>query len=316
MALPEDIAKYKDTYKPGWEAIREARYQRMVKMGIIDSSTTKLSPRWNDQLTWENNPDKDWDAMAMSVHAAMIDRMDQGIGRIIQALKATGQLDNTLIVVLSDNGASAENAAAYGPGFDRPGQTRDGRNIVYATQKQALPGPETTYSSIGQRWANVANTPYRYWKAESYEGGVHTPMIAFWPKGIAAPRGSYNDHIGHVMDFMNTCVELSGAVYPKNYKGHSIPASSGISLVPSFKGDGGRVHDLLFNEHFGARYAREGNWKIVADGRDSTWRLFDMATDKSETLDLAAKHPDVVHRLDSLWHQWANTHYVFPKPQN
>ena len=316
MALPEDIAKYKDTYKPGWEAIREARYQRMVKMGIIDSSTTKLSPRWNDQLTWENNPDKDWDAMAMSVHAAMIDRMDQGIGRIIQALKATGQLDNTLIVVLSDNGASAENAAAYGPGFDRPGQTRDGRNIVYATQKQALPGPETTYSSIGQRWANVANTPYRYWKAESYEGGVHTPMIAFWPKGIAAPRGSYNDHIGHVMDFMNTCVELSGAVYPKNYKGHSIPASSGISLVPSFKGDGARVHDLLFNEHFGARYAREGNWKIVADGRDSTWRLFDMATDKSETLDLAAKHPDVVHRLDSLWHQWANTHYVFPKPQN
>ena len=315
MALPEDIAKYKDTYKPGWEAIREARYRRMIKMGLLDSSTTRLSRRWDDQLTWENYPDKDWDAMAMAVHAAMIDRMDQGIGRIIQALKTTGQLDNTLIVVLSDNGASAENAAAYGPGFDRPSQTRDGRNIVYATKKQALPGPETTYSSIGQRWANVSNTPYRYWKAESYEGGVHTPMIAFWPKGIAAPRGSYNDRIGHVMDFMNTVVELSGAHYPATYKGHAIPASSGVSLVPTFRGDGAQIHDQLFNEHFGARYAREDNWKIVADGRDSTWHLFDMATDKSETIDLAVKHPEVVRHLDSLWHQWANTHNVFPKPK-
>ena len=328
MALPEDIAKYRDTYKAGWDAIREARYQRMVKMGLIDSSTTRLSPRWNDKLSWENNPDKDWDAMAMAVHAAMIDRMDQGIGRIIEALKATGQLDNTLIVVLSDNGASAENAAAYGPGFDRPSQTRDGRNIVYATKKEALPGTETTYSSIGQRWANVANTPYRLWKAESYEGGVHTPMIAFWPKGIAAARGSYSDRVGHVMDFMRTFVEVSGAVYPTTYKGRAIPPTPGISLVPSFRGDGvdrrggrdlrgmgSKGHEELFNEHFGARYAREGDWKIVAEGGDSVWRLFNMGLDKSETVDVASSRPDVVTRLDSLWRQWANTHDVFPKPR-
>ncbi|MFD2144427.1 sulfatase-like hydrolase/transferase [Mucilaginibacter antarcticus] len=188
-AKPADIAKYKDTYKGGWDAIREARYNRMVKMGLIDPKTTKLSPRWNDNLKWEDNPDKAWDAEAMAVHAAMIDCMDQGIGRLIAALKKNGQLDNTLIVFLSDNGASAENAPAYGAGFDRPNETRDGRPISYSLKKDVMPGPETVYSSIGQRWANVANTPYRLWKQESYEGGLRTPMIVYWPKGITAKKG-------------------------------------------------------------------------------------------------------------------------------
>ncbi|HEY6899015.1 MAG TPA: arylsulfatase [Puia sp.] len=314
MAKPEDIAKYRDTYKGGWDAVRKARYDRMVKMGLIDPAKTKLSERWNDKLSWENNPDKDWDALAMAVHAAMIDRMDQGIGRIIAALKKTGQLDNTLIVFLSDNGASAENAANYGPGFDRPSETRDGRKIVYATKKQAEPGPETTYSSIGQRWSNVANTPYRYWKAESYEGGIHTPMIAFWPKGITVKKGGFSDQVGHVMDFMSTFVELTGASYPTTYKGHTIPATTGVSLVPSFKGVAGKGHEELFNEHFGARYARVGNWKLVSLGADSTWKLYDLSVDKSETEDVAAKYPDRVQQLDGLWRQWANTHMVLPKP--
>ena len=314
MALPEDIEKYKDTYKVGWDVIRKARYARMVKLGLIDPVKTKLSDRWNDQLTWENNPDKDWDAQAMAVHAAMIDRMDQGIGRIIDALKKTGQLDNTLIVFLSDNGASAENAAAYGPGFDRPDQTRDGRKIIYSTKKQALPGPETTYSSIGQRWANVANTPYQYWKAESYEGGIHTPMIAFWPAGITAKKGGFSDQVGHVMDFMTTFVELTGAKYPATYKGHVIPATTGVSLVPGFKGKKAVGHEDLFNEHFGARYAREGDWKLVSLSRDGSWHLFNLANDKTETKDLGGQYPEIVQRLDSLWRNWANTHLVLPKP--
>ena len=182
-------------------------------------------------LTWENNPDKDWDARAMAVHAAMIDRMDQGIGRMINALRETGQLDNTLILFLSDNGASPENCAAYGPGFDRPNKTRDGREIVYDLKKQILPGAETSYASIGQRWANVANTPYQFWKAESYEGGVHTPLVAFWPKGITAKKGSFNGQVGHVMDFMSTFAELAGATYPTSFKGHTITPTTGISLV-------------------------------------------------------------------------------------
>jgi len=313
MAKPQDIAKYKDTYKAGWDAIRKARYEKMAHLGLIDTTVTKLSERWHDDLQWEDNPDKDWDAQAMAVHAAMIDCMDQGIGRIIDALKQTNQLDNTLIIFLADNGASAENCAAYGPGFDRPSQTRDGRTISYSLKKDNEPGLETTYSSIGQRWANVANTPYQYWKAESFEGGIHTPMIAFWPKGIKK-KGSFNNQVGHVMDFMRTFVELAHAQYPTTYKGHTIPPSTGISLVSSFKGKQGGGHTELFNEHFGARYARLGNWKLVSAANDSTWHLFNLTKDKTETMDVSAQYPEKVKELEQRWHEWANTHLVFPKP--
>ena len=315
MALPEDIAKYKDTYTAGWEATREARYRRMIKLGLIDTATTKLSDRWDGKDKWEDNPTKDWDAQAMAVHAAMIDRMDQGIGRIIESLRKNRQLENTLIIFLSDNGASNENCANYGPGFDRPDETRDGRAIVYATKKQAMPGPETTYSSIGANWANVSNTPYQYWKQESYEGGIHTPMIAFWPAGITAPSGGYTSQVGHVMDFMTTFAELAGAHYPKVYHGRDITPTTGVSLVPSFKGKLSGGHKVLFNEHFGARYARLDNWKLVGlSNAQHTWHLYNLAADKTEMNDLAALYPQKVKELDSLWNQWAYTHQVFPKP--
>ena len=281
-------------------------------MGLIDSLSAPLSTRFKNGLTWEKNPTKDWDARAMAVHAAMVDRMDQGVGRIVGALKKNGQLENTLILFLSDNGASAENAAAYGPGFDRPSETRDGRKITYATDKKAMPGPETTYSSIGERWANVSNTPYRYWKEQSYEGGVHTPMIAFWPNGITAKKGSYTDQVGHVMDFMATAVEVGGAQYPKNFNGHAITPMEGKSLLPIFKGKEREGHKLLFNEHYGARYARQGNWKLVKRNNEQ-WHLYDLGKDATETNDLAPEKPSKVKTLDSLWQNWANTHQVLPK---
>ncbi|PMD90527.1 arylsulfatase [Siphonobacter sp. BAB-5405] len=312
QARPEDIAKYEKTYQAGWQAIRQARYERMVNMGLIRADQAKLAP--TDLPDWQANPTKDWDARAMSVHAAMIDRMDQGIGRIIQALKQTGELDNTLIVFLSDNGASSENCAAYGPGFDRPSETRDGRKIVYATEKQALPGPQTTYASLGKHWAAVANTPYRYWKAESYEGGVNTPFIAFWPQGITASKGSYSDQVGHVMDLMATVCELSGARYPTQINGKAIPVSTGRSLVPSFKGKSADWPTELFNEHFGARSVRQGSWKLVSTASDSTWHLYNLKTDRTETLNLAAQHPEKVTELARLWQRWAATHQVLPKP--
>ncbi|MBD2702266.1 arylsulfatase [Spirosoma sp. BT702] len=313
-ALPEDIAKYKDTYKGGWDAIRQARYQKMVKMGLIDPAKTKLSERFKSEQSWESNPDKDWDAHAMAVHAAMIDRMDQGIGRIIKTLRESGQLDNTLILFLSDNGASSENCAAYGPGFDRPSETRDGRSIKYDVKKEVMPGPQTTYSSIGQRWANVANTPYMFWKAESYEGGVHTPLVAFWPAGIRAKKGSYSAQVGHVMDFMRTFIDVAGATYPATFKGHTITPTPGVSLMSSFQGKQIAGHETLFNEHFGARYARSGGWKLVSASRDTTWQLFNLANDKSETKDVAAQNSDKVRQLTDLWRQWASAHQVFPKP--
>lgn len=188
-ALPEDIEKYKDTYKVGWEAIRNARYERQKQLGVFPGMDNFLSERqFHDK--WEDNPHAEWDARAMAVHAAMIDRVDQGIGQIIEALKKTGQLDNTLILFLSDNGCSNEDCQNMSGGEnDRPDMTRDGKKIIYPRNKQVLPGPQTTYASLGARWSNVANTPFRFWKAKSYEGGICTPMIAHWPKGIKKERG-------------------------------------------------------------------------------------------------------------------------------
>lgn len=312
MALPEDIAKYKNTYNIGWKAIQDKRYARLRELGLIDKKTSPLPEMPGLEEKWKSNSDQKWDEEAMAVHAAMIDRMDQGIGRLIEALRKNGQLENTLIVFLSDNGASSENCANYGPGFDRPSETRDGRKIVYATKKEAIPGPQTSYTSIGPDWASVSNTPYRYWKAQSYEGGVHTPMIAFWPKGISAKKGSFSPQVGHVMDFMKTFCEITGAKYPQSFNGHKITASSGQSLVPSFKGKSAG-HDLLFNEHFGARYARSGNWKLVA-AADTTWHLYDMAKDRTETNDLAKDYPEKVADMKALWKKWAEKHEVYPKP--
>jgi len=312
MAPGETIKKYENTYTDGWGAIREKRYKRMVQLGIIDSAQASLSPRIDSELSWEDNDTKEWDARAMAVHAAMVDRMDQGIGRIVNALKQNGQLKNTLIIFLSDNGASAENAAAYGPGFDRPSETRKGEEIVYTTDKKALPGPETVYASIGQRWANVANTPYKYWKAESYEGGVHTPMIAFWPAGITAKKGSYTNQVAHVMDFMATFAEVGKATYPDSLHNTAIMPLQGKSLLPIFKGENRAGHKTLFNEHYGAKYARQDDWKLVKRNNEE-WHLYNMAEDRTEGNDLAEKYPEKVQKLDSLWQNWAENHQVLPK---
>ena len=312
MALPEDIKKYENTYKAGWDAIREARYRRMVEKGIIDPKKAPLSPRMDNQLNWVDNKDKEWDARAMAVHAAMIDRMDQGIGRIINSLKETGKLDNTIIIFLSDNGASPENCMKFGPGFDRPGETRDGKKISYPVNKDVMPGPETTYASIGERSANVANTPYQYAKAQSYEGGIHTPMIAFWPRGIKQ-KGAITDHIGHVMDFMSTFVEAAQTRYPTVYKRHQIIPTTGVSLLPVMKGEQSATHEVLYNEHFGARYIRDDEWKLVSLSSDTTWHLYRINEDQTELNDLAKQYPEVVERLAARWQVWADTHQVFPK---
>lgn len=177
-----------------------------------------------------------------------------------------------------------------------------------------MPGLQTTFASIGPRWANVANSPYVYSKAEFYEGGIHTPMLEFWPKGIRAKKGSFSAQVGQVMDFMQTFVELAGTTYPTTYNGRAITPTIDISLVPSLSGKTSLGQESLFNGHFGARYARSGNWKLVSTSRDTNWRLYDLATDGSETQDIAARHPDKVQQLDTRWRAWANTHQVFPKP--
>ncbi|WP_119081070.1 arylsulfatase [Chitinophaga alhagiae] len=311
-ALPEDIQQYDSVYRQGWDVIREARYRKMTTLGLINPATAPLSPRQDSAQQWRNNPHREWDARAMAVHAAMVDRMDRGIGRVVNALRQAGVLDNTLIIFLSDNGASPENAAGYGPGFDRPGSTRSGEKIVYPAGKNVMPGPQTTFASIGPLWANVANTPYRYAKADSYEGGIRTPMIAFWPKGIKA-KGDISGRLSHVMDFMATFVELAQAAYPASYNGHTVKPMQGLSMAPVFRGAGQQGHTALFNEHMGAKYARTGKWKLVAR-RDGPWRLYHISADETELKDLSAQHPDVVKKLEQRWQQWAEQNQVQPKP--
>ena len=314
-ALPEDIAKYEDTYKVGWEAIRNARYERQQEMGLFGDQKDFLSARqFNDR--WEDNPDAEWDARAMAVHAAMVDRMDQGIGSLIDALEETGQLDNTLILFLSDNGCSSEICQNFIPGAnDRPDMTRDGRPVVYPKDKEVLPGPETTYASLGPKWANVANTPFRFWKAKAYEGGICTPMIAHWPDGIRRNIGGVTEEYGHVMDIMATCMELAGAEYPETYNGNEIIPMEGISLVPIFTRGHREGHEYLGFEHFHERaFISADGWKIVRPGHRMKWELYNLNEDRSEQHNMAAEYPEKVAEMAAAYDEWAKRCMVEPSP--
>lgn len=312
-ALPEDIKKYEDVYKAGWDSIRDARYRKMISAGLFAEDKNILSERWKKYLKWESNPDKEWDAHAMAVRAAMIDRMDQGIGRIIRTLKETGQFDNTLIIFLSDNGASSDDAQKYLPGNDRPGETRSGQKIIYPSNKKVNAGPENTFASANQMWSNVANAPFRYWKTEPFEGGICTPMIAFWPAGLKAQKGSVTTQRGHVMDFMATFADLAGTTYPSEYDGRIITPTPGISLAPILKGKKRKSHNYLFFEHIGRRAVIHGNWKLVALNKAS-WELFNLKNDRSEMHNLASQYPEIVEDLTKAWQNWAENNKVLPKP--
>ncbi len=315
-ALPEDIAKYEDTYKDGWEAVRNRRYERMKELKIFGDRDNFLTPR---QFTdsWENNPDKEWDARAMAVHAAMVDRMDQGIGQLIDALEKNNQLDNTLILFLSDNGCSSEDCQNYSPGEnDRPDMTRDGEPIIYPRKKEILPGPQTSYASLGAKWANVLNTPFRYWKAKSMDGGICTPMIVHWPKGIEKNKGGITEERGHVMDIMATCLELGNAKYPKAYDDKEIIPMEGKSFVSVLTKGKRKGHEYIGFEHFDekALISNDG-WKIVQPGgKDQSWQLYNLNDDRTEMHDVAAKYPEKVAKMVKQYEEWTKKAYVIPKP--
>jgi arylsulfatase len=311
-APEEDIARYEPIYKAGWDAIREARHRRMLEKGILPPGSP-LSPRSDGGKPWRDNPTKDWDARAMAVHAAMVERMDRGVGRVIAKLEQMKQLDNTLILFLSDNGASPE--VYPNPGFDRPSHTRDGRKIAYPPDKSVLPGPPDTFFYMGPAWASVANTPLRYWKAEMHEGGICTPLIAHWPAGMKAGRGAITHQPGHVIDLMATCLVLAAAEYPKEFQGRKITPPAGKSLTPILRGERREGHDMLAWEHFGARAIRRGDWKLVAR-KNSAWELYDVSKDRSEQDDLSGRRPQLVRDLAALWEQWAKRTNVYPSPDS
>jgi arylsulfatase len=303
-ALPEDIALYRDRYRAGWDVMRQDRYERMKQMGLADCALSALDPSvWPNYnpseaklreligpgevgraVPWDslNAEQKEFQPIKMAIHAAMIHRMDIEVGRVIGQLKTAGVLDDTVIFFVSDNGASAEQIIR--------GDMHD---------RTAPPGSAKTYLSIGPAWSSAANTPLRLHKSWVHEGGISTPLIVHWPKGLAA-HGELRRNPGHLIDLAPTILDLAGGKWPATVDGKPMPPPPGKSLVPAFAKDGSAAHDYFWWLHDGNRALRMGDWKLVADHK-APWELYDLRTDRSESRNLAATHPDRVIELEQAW---------------
>ena len=331
-AKDKDIARYKGKYDAGWDAVRKARYERQLKMGLIDPKW-KITPRDRSAPAWAEAKNKQWEIRLMETYAAMVDTMDQGMGRVVDALKETGEYDNTLILFLADNGGCAEgmgrrNGIQYkdkdpeqlkpmGKGdlqFDMiPRRTRDGRVMKQGTE--VMTGGPDTYHGYGLSWANASNTPFREYKHWVHEGGISSPLIAHWPKGIDKGRyGKLESQPGHLIDLMATCVDLGKAKYPARAGGAAIVPMQGVSLAPAFNGrDIGRGKPIFW-EHEGNRAMREGKWKLVAKGAKSPWELYDIEADRTELNNLAEKETTRMNEMADRWEAWAKEALAKPWP--
>ncbi len=301
-AKPEDIAKYRKLYRElGWDEARSRRYQRLKKLGLI-SSNCPLSPRDKRVPAWKDAEHKDWEAERMAVYAAQIDSLDQSVGRILEALRRAKADKNTLVLFLSDNGASDQ---PPNPNLDKPGETwrLDGTPTRVGNQPDIQPGPADNFVTAGPAWANVANTPFRQHKNSNYEGGIATPLIAWWP-GVVKMTGTVSDEPGHLVDILTTCLDVAGATYPTRFDGREVQPAAGRSLLPVFKLGKRDSHRELCWATSGSRAIRAGNWKLVAR-KGGDWELFDLAADRAETHDLSFKFPERTKELAARWVQWA-----------
>jgi arylsulfatase A-like enzyme len=315
-ARPEDIAKYRNRYMGGWDLVRKERLARMKQLRLV-SRGTQLTPRSKytnhgetvnaENPAWESLPeDRRADlAMRMAIYAAMIDRMDQNIGRVTADLRARGELDNTLVLFLSDNGACAE----WDPfGFD---VSSSPNNVLHKGDDLARMGSRGTYHSVGSAWANASNTPWRMYKHYSHEGGISTPCIVHWPAGFRR-RNAIESAPAHLIDLMPTLVAASGAKYPERIDARQIPPMAGASLLPALRGERMPERTLYF-EHEGTRAVREGRYKLTAL-RGQPWKLYDMERDRTELTDLADRQPQRVESLAKKWDAWAAENQVTPLP--
>ncbi|WP_165227887.1 arylsulfatase [Aquisphaera insulae] len=305
MAPEADIARYRGRYDEGWDSIREKRLKRQHELGIYEGGLSVRDPGtvpgWNLKeeelrrrigpgevgraVAWnELTPEqKEFQSAKMAVHAAMVDRMDREIGRVIAHLRKTGDLANTVILFASDNGASAEQIIR-GEGHD----------------PAASPGSARSFLGVGPGWSTAANTPFRLHKSWNHEGGIATPLIVHWPAGIAA-RGELRHTPGHLVDFLPTLLALAGTGAPDSWAGEPRPALPGRSLIPAFARDAPIERDFLFFKHSGNRGLRVGDWKIVSAGPDAPWELYDLAHDRGETTNLASREPSRVGELAAIW---------------
>lgn len=296
-ALPEDIAKYKGVYDEGWDKLRKNRYNGLIEKGIINFEVAPLAKNESGKL-WAENEEKAWEAKHMEVHAAMIDRMDQGIGRLINKLKDTGEYKNTLILFLADNGASSERG--YLPGFDRPGHNRNGEEIIYSHQKYNRLGDELTWGYLGGAWAGALNAPFRYWKRESFEGGSCSPFIIHWPDGLKGKENTINHGVSHVMDILPTFLDITATNYPDSINGLKTIPIEGRSILPLINGEANATRDTLFWEHETGKALRIGDWKISAL-IGGEWELFNLAKDRTESNNLSLIMPDKVKEMEAIW---------------
>lgn len=325
IQAPEDLVqKYANRYAEGWDNLREERHSRQIAMKLLDAKRA-LSPRDPRVPAWTDAKYKDWEMRRMAVYAAMIDRLDQGIGRILDSVEKAGIADNTLIIFMSDNGGNAEELAR-GPRTKPPQHSHEGplhyvppagqgpcelRMTCAGNVPGEMPGTENTFQSIGIPWGNCANMPFRLYKHYTQEGGISSPFIACWPKGIPATPNPVHA-VGHETDLLPTFLEPAGAQYPKSVAAGPIPAYVGESLTPIFESR--RIdHQPIYWEHEGNKAMRDGKWKLVSRFPES-WELYDMEADRTELHDLAAKKPERTKAMAAQWQRWANSIGVQPWP--
>lgn len=315
LHAPEDmVASYRGVFDDGWDALRERRYQRLIASGMINGSWA-LSPRDDEVVAWDEAGDHDWQARRMEVYAAQVELLDAAIGTVMEALRAAGRLDDTLIMFLSDNGGCAEEMP---PGWadDLPqlpvhmqSSTRDGDRVRRGNAPEVNPGGPDSYSSYGKPWANLSNTPFREYKHWVHEGGIATPFIAHWPDGGLQAGIDHDPH--QLPDVLETVLEVTGASYPDNFPGRDLLPPEGTSMLSSWQGTPTGEHPLFF-EHEGNGAIREGRWKLVRKfGKD--WELYDLDEDRTELHDLSDQQPERVGAMAGRWQQWADRCGVKPR---
>jgi arylsulfatase len=304
-ALQKDIDRYRERYRVGWDAIRQRRMKRLREAGIVDCELSPREPQtiphWNfpaerlftqigrgeapRAVAWNDLSDEQraFQATKMAIHAAMVDRMDREIGRVIEQLEAMGAFENTVIFFLSDNGASAEQIIR--------GDMHD---------PAASPGSAESYLCLGPGWSTAANTPLRRHKSWVHEGGIATPLIVHWPRGISA-RGDLRHDVGHCIDFVPTALELAGTNATDGSDSGEAPPLPGRSLVPAFANDGSVERESVFFSHIGHRALRMGDWKLVAARGQDKWALYNLRADRSELHDLADRQAERVRKMEATW---------------
>lgn len=305
-ALHKDIEKYEGVFDKGWDVLREERLARMKKLGIVPRKT-KLSKRDFRGKDWKSAKNKKWELERMKTYAAQIDNMDQGIGRIVDKLKKEGELDNTLIVFLSDNGGCAEILEGVEQWVSKKEVTitLKGEKITPGLKPNIMPGPATSYMSYGPSWANLSNTPYRKYKKSGHEGGSATPFIMHWPNKLKK-KNSIKKDVASIIDLMPTILDISKTDYPTSYNGNKIQPMEGLSLMPVFEGEN-LDRDEWYMEHGRNKAYRKGSWKIAwsRDKDGQKWELFNLKKDPTERKDLAVKHPDILNAMIDRWYVWA-----------